>query len=148
MQLCQQTGFVNRIQYYGAHSLSDQLKTSEDYSIIQTVIVICSFTLFLHLLSSSKHQFVDVNTGRNELKLLEYIFLQIEKLYVPEDTRLGPKKFSTQILIRAQYFFRQSIQFNRIFYTFFSHNNVVRPTLVSITSNVIRKKILKLYKRF
>lgn len=83
MQVVTQKYYDIRAQYYGAVALSRQLKTKSKYEILVPVIFvgILDFSLFENPDYLSHHLILDAKTHKQELKKLEFHFVELKKFH-------------------------------------------------------------------
>jgi len=92
LQVEKQTNFKNRILYYAARLLGDQLRFGDDYNKLHRVIsiVICN-----HVLLKEEKSYINVYELRNRenrsfTNLLKLVILELPKLPEEEDSALWP----------------------------------------------------------
>ncbi|MBK8471422.1 MAG: Rpn family recombination-promoting nuclease/putative transposase [Sphingobacteriales bacterium] len=81
MQVGDLEGFPKRVLYYASKSYSDQIKRSDFYRKLYPVILVgildFEFTQNSHYLS--RHQVLDVETGEQAIKDMEFTFVELPK---------------------------------------------------------------------
>ena len=81
MQVEEPDGFDKRVQYYTAKQYSSQINIGEDYPKLNQVIFIgiLDFSFFEGTDYLTRHLIINQNTGRQDLKDLEFNFIELEK---------------------------------------------------------------------
>ncbi len=81
MQVEEPDGFDKRVQYYTAKQYSSQIKKGDDYPKLNQVIFIgiLNFPFFEGTDYLTEHLIINKNTGKQELKDLEFYFIELPK---------------------------------------------------------------------
>ena len=81
MQIEKKTGFEKRVIYYTAKTYSSQIEVAEKYPMLNQVIFIgiCDFNIFEGDDFLTRHLILNTATGRQELKDLEFNFIELPK---------------------------------------------------------------------
>ena len=81
MQATDEKDYLERSQYYSAHTLTQQLKASDKYAQLTPVIFVgvLGFNLFKGSHYLNHHLIIDKETNEHALKHLEFHFIELEK---------------------------------------------------------------------
>jgi len=81
MQIQKKAGFAKRVVYYTAKAYSGQIQVAEDYPKLNQVIFIeiCDFTIFEDPDYLTRHLILNANSFKQELKDLEFNFIELPK---------------------------------------------------------------------
>ena len=81
MQVEEPDGFDKRVQYYTAKQYSSQIEIGDDYPKLNQVIFIgiLDFDFFEGDKYVSRHLIINTNTGKQDLKDLEFNFIELKK---------------------------------------------------------------------
>ena len=81
MQVEEPDGFDKRVQYYTAKQYSAQINIADDYPLLNQVIFIgiINFNFFSGKEYLTKHLIINTKTGKQELKDIEFNFIELPK---------------------------------------------------------------------
>lgn len=75
--------FLARVQFYGCVAFSSQLKRGKEYAALAPVVMVVITSGFQALPEETEcisyHQTINVGNGRNQLKCLSYVFVELDK---------------------------------------------------------------------